>query len=384
MRTIYNNKITLLSMLALLLTVPAFSQDAAPAAPASGTGYDYLQIILVVVLGVLAFVIWGLARVLLMLARQVVIKTKLPKVFPVLLVATLLLAAQAASAQDASSQQAVQEVAKAGTPLAPLYYVLYSVLAVQIIIITFLIVMIKRFTEELLPEKKRKLASESMLKRWWIRFGNKLTKAVPLANEEEVVMDHEYDGIRELDNALPPWWKYGFYITIGVAIIYFLNYSVLDYGKNPTQEYAAQMAQAQVEKENYEANNKDKIDENNVPMADAAGLAAAKEIFTTKCFACHGKQGEGGAGPNLTDDYWLHKGSLNDVYQSIKHGYPDKGMQAWSTVYTPKEISFLASYIETLHGTNPPNAKAPQGDLYKNAPGGNSSTTASSDSALKK
>ncbi|MDQ2863823.1 MAG: c-type cytochrome [Bacteroidota bacterium] len=374
----------LLSILALLLAVPAFSQDATVAAPASGTGYDYLQIILVVVLGVLAFVIWGLARVLLMLARQVVIKTKTPKVLPVLLVLALLLAAQFASAQDDASQKAAQEVTKAGNLLAPFYYVLYSVLAVELIIVTFLIVMIKRFTEELLPEKKRKLASESVLKRWWIRFGNKLTKAVPLANEEEVVMDHEYDGIRELDNALPPWWKYGFYITIGVAIVYFLNYSVLGYGKNPTQEYAAQMAQAQVEKENYEANNKDKIDENNVPMANAAGLTAAKEIFTTKCFACHGKQGEGGAGPNLTDDYWLHKGSLNDVYQSIKHGYPDKGMQAWSTVYTPKEISFLASYIETLHGTNPPNAKAPQGDLYSNAPGGTSSTTASSDSALKK
>ena len=73
--------------------------------------------------------------------------------------------------------------------------------------------------------------------------------------------------------------------------------------------------------------------------ADAAGLAKAKDIFTTTCFACHGKLGEGGAGPNLTDNYWLHKGSLNDIFQSIKHGYPDKGMQAWSSVYTPKEIS---------------------------------------------
>ncbi|MGH2564699.1 MAG: cbb3-type cytochrome c oxidase N-terminal domain-containing protein, partial [Ginsengibacter sp.] len=356
--------------------------DATVPAPAGATGYDYLQIILIIVLGVLAFVIWGLARVLLMLARQVVIKTKAPKVLPVLLVAILLLAAQFASAQDASSQQAVKEVAKAGT--TPFYYLIYSVLAVELIIMTFLVVMIQRFSAELLPEKKRKPATESKLKRWWAGLEKKLTKAIPLANEEDVALDHEYDGIRELDNALPPWWKYGFYITIGFAVVYFLNYSVLGYGKNPAQEYAAQMEKAKIEKENYEANNKDKIDENNVPMANAAGLAAAKEIFITKCYACHGKLGEGGAGPNLTDDYWLHKGSLNDVYQSIKHGYPDKGMQAWSTVYTPKEISFLASYIETLHGTNPPNAKAPQGDLYNEAPGGNSSITANSDSALKK
>ena len=85
------------------------------------------------------------------------------------------------------------------------------------------------------------------------------------------------------------------------------------------------MQNAQIEKEIYEANNKDKIDENNVPMADANGLAMAKDIFTIKCFACHGKLGEGGAGPNLTDDYWLHKGSLNDIFHTIKTGYPDKG-----------------------------------------------------------
>ncbi len=139
------------------------------------------------------------------------------------------------------------------------------------------------------------------------------------------------------------------------------------------------MAKAKIQKEIYEANNKDKIDENNVPYADAAGLAKAKDIFTTTCFACHGKLGEGGAGPNLTDNYWLHKGSLNDIFQSIKHGYPDKGMQAWSSVYTPKEISLLASYVKTLNGTNPPNSKAPQGDLYSDA--SNSQAGSNGDSA---
>ena len=79
------------------------------------------------------------------------------------------------------------------------------------------------------------------------------------------MLDHNYDGIRELDNALPPWWKYGFYITIGVAVVYLLNFHVFGYGKNPTQEYKAEMAQAKIQKEIYEANNKDKIDENNVP-----------------------------------------------------------------------------------------------------------------------
>jgi cytochrome c oxidase cbb3-type subunit 3 len=149
------------------------------------------------------------------------------------------------------------------------------------------------------------------------------------------------------------------------------------------------MQNAQIEKELYEANNKDKVDENNVPMADANGLTRAKEIFTTKCWPCHGKLGEGGAGPNLTDNYWLHRGSLNDIYHTIKNGYPDKGMQSWASEYTPKEISFLASYIRSLQGTNPPNPKAPQGDLYNETPpvhdrSNNTDTTAKTLSMLNK
>jgi cytochrome c oxidase cbb3-type subunit 3 len=195
------------------------------------------------------------------------------------------------------------------------------------------------------------------------------------------MLDHDYDGIRELDNALPPWWKYGFYITIAVAFIYIFNFHVWGNGKNPTQEYAIEMEQAKIEKELYDAGYIDKIDEANVPMADAAGLQKAKEIFTTDCWACHGKAGEGGAGPNLTDDYWLHKGSINDIYQSIKHGYPDKGMQSWAVKFNPKEISYLASYIKTLHGTNPPNAKAPQGDLFVEN-GTDSASAVKKDSAI--
>ena len=240
-------------------------------------------------------------------------------------------------------------------------------IAAEVIAILFLAFSVKGMYAALLPEKEIVPAKEkfSTLKKWWSRLDTKIfTKAVPVEQEADVMLDHNYDGIRELDNALPPWWKYGFYITIVAAFVYLLNFHVFGTGKNPTEEYAAEMQNAQIEKEIYEANNKDKIDENNVPMADANGLAMAKDIFTIKCFACHGKLGEGGAGPNLTDDYWLHKGSLNDIYHTIKNGYADKGMQSWAKEFTPKEISFLASFVKTLHGTNPPNAKAAQGDLF--------------------
>jgi len=119
-----------------------------------------------------------------------------------------------------------------------------------------------------------------------------------------------------------------------------------------------------------------------VPMAGAEGLQFAKGVFKEKCVACHGDFAEGkmGLGPNLTDDYWIHKGSLNDIYQSIKNGYPDKGMASWIAFYNPKEVSYLASYIKTLHGSNPPNPKAPQGDLYTETAGG---TVADSAKAVK-
>lgn len=382
MRNIFfKTKIVLIALGALLGALSAGAQETA--ASQTSVGYNELEIILVSVMGLLAFVIWMLGRVLVVLGKQVVIKGKASKTLPVVIVAVLLLTDQFSFAQDSAPAEAVRVVSNYGGLSATVFYILVSVLIIEIIIIFFLIIMIQQFSAELLPQKKRMFSTESKLKIWWNSLGKKLTNAVALEHEEDVVMDHEYDGIRELDNALPPWWKYGFYITICFAAFYLFYYSA-GHGENPTQEYNAEMAKAKIEKENYEANNKDKIDENNIAMADAAGLAAAKGIFTTKCFACHGKLGEGGAGPNLTDDYWLHKGSLNDVYQSIKHGYPDKGMQAWSAVYTPKEISYLASYVKTLHGTHPPNAKEAQGDLYKGASAGASPGKTAVDSAIKK
>ena len=358
-----SKKITITALTALTGMSNVMAQDSTATAKAS-TPDNNLLTLLLVIMALLVFVIWLLGRVLLVLGKQVIEKSKTSKILPFLIGGLLLLTAQSSSAQDAVTAGTVKTVSTYGGLSSTTFYLLVSVLATEVIIIFFFTFLIRRFSAELLPQKKVAPAKASKFKAWWARLDKKLTRATPVEKEADVMLDHDYDGIRELDNALPPWWKYGFYITIGVAIVYLLNFHVFGYGKNPTQEYQAEMEQARIQKEIYESNNKDKIDENNVPMADAAGLAKAKEIFTTTCFACHGKLGEGGAGPNLTDDYWLHKGSLNDIYQSIKHGYPDKGMQSWSTVYTPKEISFLASYVKTLHGTNPPNAKAPQGDLF--------------------
>ena len=371
-----------LSLAAMFTITTAMAQQTTGATDTTvSSSYNMLVYLLVSVAIVLAFVIWGLGQALVTLSRQVVEKNKTAsKATITTVVICLLLASQNSFAQNADA--VVKVLPNYGGLSATTYYLLISVISIELIAILFLSFLVKGMYAALLPEKKVAPAKEKApaLKKWWSGLDKKIfTRAIPIEREADVMLDHDYDGIRELDNALPPWWKYGFYVTIVVACIYLLNFHVFGTGKNPTEEYAAEMQNAQIEKEIYEANNKDKIDENNVPMADANGLARAKEIFTTKCFACHGKEGEGGAGPNLTDDYWLHKGSLNDIYHTIKNGYPDKGMQSWATEYTPKEISFLASYVKTLHGKNPPNAKAPQGDLFDDT-----STPVSDSSKLKK
>jgi cytochrome c oxidase cbb3-type subunit 3 len=99
------------------------------------------------------------------------------------------------------------------------------------------------------------------------------------------------------------------------------------------------------------------------PLKDAKALAAGKQVFETQCFTCHGKLGEGGIGPNMTDEYWIHGGTIADVIHTLRVGVPAKGMIAWDKTLTPDQIDAVASYILVkLQGTTPPNGKAPQGE----------------------
>jgi cytochrome c oxidase cbb3-type subunit 3 len=354
-----------LAALSLPMAQVILAQNAATTAEKTVTsGNNQLAVLLVVMTVVLSFVIWGMGRILVELSRQVMEKSRnTPKALGLLLLLGSSLLAQQGFAQDAAA--AVKVVPNYGGLSETTFFFFVTVIAIEVLVILFMAFSIRRIYYELLPERKAVAGQKSALGSWWARMDSKLfTKAIPVEKEADVMLDHDYDGIHELDNALPPWWKYGFYITIGIALVYLLNFHVLGIGKNPDQEYVAEMEKAKVDKDIYEAQNKDKVDENNVPMADAAGLATARQMFEANCIACHLKGGAGNVGPNLTDDYWIHKGSLNDIFKSIKNGYPDKGMQSWITKFNPKEISLLASYVKSLRGTNPPNPKAPQGDLY--------------------
>ena len=204
---------------------------------------------------------------------------------------------------------------------------------------------------------------------WWNRFSRKMTDAVPITKEKEILLNHNYDGIRELDNNLPPWWVYGFYLTILIGVVYMGVYHFSAYGKSSEELYAIEMEQAQEAVERYLARQANKIDESNIMLLeDEKSLSDGKAIFDANCIACHLESGGGSpvsVGPNLTDKYWIHGGGIKNVFKTIKYGVPDKGMISWKTQMRPLDMHKVASYIISLQGTNPPNAKEPQGDLWE-------------------
>jgi len=204
---------------------------------------------------------------------------------------------------------------------------------------------------------------------WINSFLKSATAAVPIAREKEILMSHDYDGIQELDNNLPPWWLYGFYLTIGIAIFYMGYFHFSSNAKSSHELYEEEMAAAKIKVDAFIAKQANQVDENTVvALVDAEDLAEGKTIFDENCIACHLEHGGGSSisvGPNLTDKYWIHGGGIKNIFKTVKNGVPEKGMIAWKTQLRPAEIHKVSSYIMTLEGTNPADAKEPQGDLYE-------------------
>jgi len=193
---------------------------------------------------------------------------------------------------------------------------------------------------------------------------DKLSGSVPIEKEKDIMMEHEFDGIRELDNTIPPWFNILFYGTIVIALLYILNYHVLKLSPLSAEEYGQEMRIAAAEREELIKTGAF-INENTVKLLkDDAILTEGKNIFTSNCIVCHGPGGGGIIGPNLTDDYWIHGGSISNVFTTIKYGVPIKGMLSWQNQLNPKQIQAVANYILTLKGTNPPNGKPPEGQIF--------------------
>jgi cytochrome c oxidase cbb3-type subunit III len=179
-----------------------------------------------------------------------------------------------------------------------------------------------------------------------------------------LISGHEYDGIKELDNKLPKWWLWLFYITIIISVVYFFRFHVLKTGDLQEEEYNKEVADAMIKYKDLR--NANTPDASTITLlTDATSLTAGKAIFDKNCVVCHLAQGQGLVGPNLTDEYWIHGCKIGDIYTLITNGVPEKGMISWKTQLTPLQIQQVGSFILSLQGSNPPNPKAPQGDLCK-------------------
>ena len=362
-----------LFILATVLSLSAFAQPTL--LPAKPEVTNYMQMLMVTVAILLVVVIWILTRVLLMVSKQALSLSKAGrKVMMIFVVVMGSMFTKKSFAQAADALADGSTIASSvdfyGGVSYNTFWTMSTVILLELLVIFLLVLFIKNIFRSIHPVEKiivqGKLQSGSWMIRTWHTLDKQFfTKAIPLEKEADMLLDHDYDGIKELDNALPPWWKYGFYITIVVAVFYIFKFEVWHTGMNPTQEYAEEMSAAKIQTDAYLASAKENVDENSVVQLDAAGAAAGKEIFTKTCVACHLAEGQGSVGPNLTDEYWIHGGGVKDIFKTIKYGYPDKGMQSWQTTYSPVQMQQLATYIRTLKGTNPPNPKAPQGDLYK-------------------
>lgn len=240
------------------------------------------------------------------------------------------------------------------------FYFMVFIIFMEVVVLSLMF-----YQFNFLVKTQVEIKKESSTKTVESKILKSLTDTVAVEEEESILLDHDYDGIKELDNNLPPWWKYGFYVTIVVAIVYLVNYHVIGTGDSQLKEYENEMAKAKLEIDEYMKNSANNVDESTVKiLTDANDLTTGKDVFMASCAACHGRAGEGGVGPNFADEYWLHGGSVQDVFKSIKYGWVEKGMKAWKEDLSPMQIAQVASYIKSLKGTNPPNAKSPQGDLY--------------------
>ena len=358
-------KRTLNTLAILLLPAMALADDASDAPMINDTGIFSLFVVIVIIL---LLVIQGYAAAIRALLGNKEAWHKIWKKGAPVVLAFLLLNPLSASAQDAATDAPLIVLTD------ELYWLMWCVLGFLGGVVMAMHMLFKRLYRELHGEEAS-AANDTIM--------HALTDAVPIDEEGEIMLDHNYDGIRELDNSLPPWWKYGFYISIVFAVIYLYRFHVSESAPLSAEEYTIAMAEAQEEVDAFLASQANRVDENSVvALTDASRLAKGQEVFKANCVACHGEAGQGlnGLGPNFTDEYWLHGGGIKNVFSTIKYGVPQKGMISWQDQLSPSQMQDVASYILTLQGTNPPNAREPQGEIWVEPAEGDSATAPAVDS----
>lgn len=233
--------------------------------------------------------------------------------------------------------------------------------AMAFILIVFLFLMLF-----ILSAPKYKYSYDRIRKKYSFlkKISQILNKGVPIEREQDIMLDHDFDGIRELNNRVPPWFNLLFYGSILFAAVYLVDYHVLGSGNIMADEYNQEITAANEKREELIRTGAF-INENNVTLlTDAGDLDKGKQLFSVNCLPCHGPDGGGTVGPNLTDKYWIHGGGIKNVFKTVKNGVPAKGMIAWQTMMTPKQMQQVSSYVLTFQGTTPATGKPPEGNLW--------------------
>jgi len=238
----------------------------------------------------------------------------------------------------------------------PNYYDTVALILLLIIVITLLSIIYYEGKPKVVKEKKASVLS---------KLNQILTKSTPIEREKDIMFDHDFDGIKELDSKIPPWFAWLFIITIIFAAYYMIDYHVIGSGQVMQEEYAEEVRIALLEKEALIKSGAFVNEETVTFLSEVSALDAGKNIFQTNCIACHAADGGGIVGPNLTDDYWIHGGGIKNVFKVIKYGVVEKGMIAWQTQLNPNQMQEVASYVLSLHGTTPAAPKQPEGEIWK-------------------
>lgn len=245
------------------------------------------------------------------------------------------------------------------TPMNALAFIIF----VEVFVVLYYAQQIRKLTEK--DEEYPAFVQEEELAKGENRFWNRINNSVEIKEEASILTDHDYDGIQELDNSLPPWWKYGFYLTIVFALAY-LGYYHGAGGPSSDKEYQNQMDLAAAQIAAYQATQKDAVNENTFDFSNNEhDIQAGAATFQSLCVSCHGAMGEGKVGPNLTDQYWKNGGGSKDIFKTIKYGIKGTGMKSWKTDLSASQIAQVASFVHSLQGTQPAGAKEPEGELYQ-------------------
>ncbi|MEP6746207.1 MAG: cbb3-type cytochrome c oxidase N-terminal domain-containing protein [Bacteroidota bacterium] len=369
----------------LMLTTTQSLHAQGPPVPSSlenplVIGFIILMLILLLVVGLLANLLLGVAQVKMKKEKEsIAAKIVIPAVILFLFFASPVVA------QD-RTMTAAATIVPAGIAgvSTTAFYLMTAVIFVELLVIFLLLIHVRTLLK--VEKEKVEQASQAILLNVKLgRLWEKLNSFKSPEQEADIDLGHDYDGIRELDNRLPPWWLYGFYLTIIVACVYFYRFQISHTGPSGVQEYETSVAKADIEIKEYLLKKGDLVDENTVTVLTAADeIEAGKSIFVKSCVACHNEGGAGNVGPNLTDDYWLHGGDIKSIFKTIRYGV--NAMPQWQNSFSNKQIAELASYVKSLKGTKPANPKAPQGILYNEDDKGTKTTAQVSigvNSALK-